>query len=191
MELLNEPDVCLCADLAKPRSSLNWETTWMPRGRGAFTLIELLVVIAMIGLLVSVLLPSLSKAREMARGAVCSSNLRQLAQGWHLYADEHRDTSVPVRFSGAPGGTANPANWYQIGNGRKYRPRWMATMGKYVGLFAFSRPSTSDERQDYDGKAYQCPTVADWLDERNHAFGYNYQFLGNSRRTNVATITSR
>jgi len=155
----------------------------MVRRRRAFTLIELLVVIAIIGLLVSILLPSLSKAREMAKSAVCSSNLRSLAQGWHLYADEFRDTSVPVRYSGAPGGTANPANWYQIGNGKKYRPRWIATMGKHVGLPAFSQPSTSDERQDYDGKAYQCPTASDWTDERNHAFGYNYQFLGNSRKT--------
>ena len=149
----------------------------------AFTLIELLVVIAIIALLVSILLPSLSKAREMAKSTVCSSNLRSLAQGWHLYADEFRDMSVPMRFAGAPGGVGNPANWYQIGNGKKYRPRWIATMGKQVGLLAFSRPSTSDERQDYDGKVYQCPTASDWTDERNHAYGYNYQFLGNSRKT--------
>ncbi len=149
----------------------------------AFTLIELLVVIAIIGLLVSILLPSLSKAREMAKSAVCSSNLRSLAQGWHLYADEFRDISVPVRYSGAPGGVQNPANWYQIGNGKKYRPRWIATMGKHVGLLAFNQPSTSDERQNYEAKVYQCPTASDWTDERNHAYGYNYQFLGNSRQT--------
>ena len=146
-------------------------------------MIELLVVIAIIGLLVSILLPSLSKARDMARASVCGSNLRQLSHGWHLYADEHKDVSVPGKYPKADGGTANPANWYQIGNGRKYRPAWIATLGKYVNLFAFEMPSTSDERQDYDGKVYQCPTVGDWIDERNHAWGYNYQFLGNSRRT--------
>lgn len=149
-----------------------------------FTLTELLVSIAIIGLLVSILLPSLSRAREMAKGAGCMSNLRQLSHGWHLYADDNRDVSVPGRYAKLPGGTDNPANWYKIGNGRKYRPRWIATMGKYVGLFAFNAPSTTDDRQDYDGEAYRCPAAPERIDERNHAYGYNHQFLGNARKTN-------
>lgn len=151
---------------------------------GGFTLIEVLVVISIIALLVSILLPSLSKARHMAKGMACLSNLRQLSHGWHLYADDNRDVSVPGRYAKAPGGKDAPANWYKIGNGLKYRPRWVATMGKYVGLFAFDEPSTSDDRQDYDGKVYQCPGVPDWIDERNYAYGYNHQFLGNARKTN-------
>lgn len=156
----------------------------MNRKKAAFTLIELLVVIAIIGLLISILLPSLSKAREMAKSAVCSSNLRTVAQGWHLYADEFNDRSVPVRYHGASGGVTNPANWYQIGNGKKYRPRWLQVMGKQIGLLAFEQPSTTNERQDYEAEVYNCPTASDWTDERNHAYGYNYQFLGNSRQTN-------
>jgi prepilin-type N-terminal cleavage/methylation domain-containing protein/prepilin-type processing-associated H-X9-DG protein len=150
----------------------------------AFTLIELLVVIAIIGLLVSILLPSLSRAREMAKSMMCATNLRQLSHGWHLYADDNRDVSVPGRYAKAVGGTSNPENWFKVGNGLKYRPRWIATMGKHVGLFAFNEPRTDNDRQDYDGKVYQCPTVAEWVDERNHAFGYNHQFLGNARKTN-------
>lgn len=56
--------------------------------RGGFTLIELLVVIAIITLLMSLLLPHLRLAREQAREAVCSSNLRQLGVGIYTYWTE-------------------------------------------------------------------------------------------------------
>ena len=150
----------------------------------AFTLIELLVVVAIISLLISILLPSLVSARQQAKTAVCLSNLRQLSHGWHMYADDNDDITLPGRYAKEPGGKSNPANWYQIGNGLKYRPRWVATMGKYVGLFAYDHPRTDDDRQDYDGEVYSCPTAPEWIDERNYAYGYNLQFLGNARRTN-------
>ena len=54
-----------------------------------FTLIELLIVIAIIGILASILLPSLSKARESAMRAVCKSNISQNIRGMHLYANNN------------------------------------------------------------------------------------------------------
>lgn len=53
--------------------------------RHGFTLIELLVVVAIIGLLLSILLPSLSKAREQGRIAVCLSNMRSIGQAANSY----------------------------------------------------------------------------------------------------------
>ena len=78
----------------------------------AFTLIELLVVVAIISALIAILLPSLGKAKELARRAVCLSNQRQFANGSFAYAAANRTrmpryTSWSTHFiTGSAGATA-------------------------------------------------------------------------------------
>jgi prepilin-type N-terminal cleavage/methylation domain-containing protein len=65
------------------------------RTRRAFTLMELLVVIAIIAMLVSIIMPSLGKARESGKRAVCLANLRGIGQSIYVYANQNDDMLVP------------------------------------------------------------------------------------------------
>ena len=65
-----------------------------PRGRG-FTLIELLVVISIIALLISLLLPALSSAREAAKSVACRSNMKEIVLAQHYYATDDPKGILP------------------------------------------------------------------------------------------------
>ena len=67
------------------------------RSRKAFTLVELLVVIGIIAVLVSILLPSLNRARENAKRVACASLLRQIGLAARMYASENKDALPPYR----------------------------------------------------------------------------------------------
>ncbi|MDX2117258.1 MAG: prepilin-type N-terminal cleavage/methylation domain-containing protein [Planctomycetota bacterium] len=68
--------------------------------RSAFTLIELLVVIAIIAVLIGVLLPSLSGARNAGRGVVCQAHQRSIATAMTMYASENKEFLVGPNTSG-------------------------------------------------------------------------------------------
>src|ERR1700689_3263519 len=80
----------------------------MKKIRG-FTLVELLVVIGIIALLVGILLPALTKARDQANTVACSSNMRQFFQLWTMYADDYQQYPVPCVNQDSKG----EVDWWQ------------------------------------------------------------------------------
>lgn len=99
--------------------------------RKGFTLIELLVVIAIISLLVSILLPSLQQAKELAKATVCMTLLASIAKAMAMYADDN-DGYYPPRPCGhygnkvcddcaAHGYKQGPTNYMLVNGSENYR----------------------------------------------------------------------
>jgi prepilin-type N-terminal cleavage/methylation domain-containing protein len=109
------------------------------RALRGFTLIELLVVIAIIGILVSMLLPVLGKAKQKAQGIQCMNNHRQLSLAWRMYVDDSNDVLPFAQFDNAwITGTldfsgSNPSNWDPDVDIKKSL-LW-PNCGKAVGIF--------------------------------------------------------
>ena len=120
--------------MCRPSASAEWD-----RARRAFTLVELLVVVAIIALLVSLLMPSLRQARELARRATCLSNLHQIGlAGLGYKAANH---CYPAENPGVMGLAAPVEAWPQ-----KFLPR-----AKSPDLFWC--PSSPDWMR-WDGKGF-------------------------------------
>jgi prepilin-type N-terminal cleavage/methylation domain-containing protein/prepilin-type processing-associated H-X9-DG protein len=113
------------------------------RRKGAFTLIELLVVIAIIAILAALLLPALKSAKEESLGIKCMSNMRQMALGWRMYAQDNKEFFVLASQSGTPGDPLSKYAWCQqqedfTDNPKNYDPSVDITTGPlypYINSF--------------------------------------------------------
>jgi len=100
-----------------------------------FTLVELLVVIAIIAILVSILLPSLSKAREIARRSVCSANLHRWGVSIHAYVWDGDGKIPETTWLLSEDAMIPNAMWVETHSGRSARQDgiWsLALMKEYI-----------------------------------------------------------
>lgn len=133
--------------------------------RRAFSLVELLTVIGIISVLMGLLMPTMGKARESARRAMCASNLRQLHVASMAYATDNR-------------GYLPPAHYNFI---TKNLHRWHGTRGTLSQSFDFSGSPLRKYLQVSAIK--QCPSFepsAEGFEGSAGGYGYNNRYLGSS-----------
>lgn len=111
----------------------------------AFTLIELLVVVAIIAVLLSILLPSLSRAREQAKIAVCISNLRSitLAGNQYILEFENLPWALPRPYQ-TPEGDVDWSVYTEFIWGGGWPPKWRPSDWQATGIGARLSPVNAD-----------------------------------------------
>lgn len=138
----------------------------MPR-RKAFTLVELLVVIGIIAVLVGILLPTLSRARESANRSACLSNMRQLGIALIEYSMRYKGGYVPIGY--LIQGQHQKA-WSYAAN-RNRPPEYGPVLLGYL----------VEARLIKDGKTFYCPSETNnqWIYNAEGAASYNADICAN------------
>lgn len=131
--------------------------------RSAFTLVELLVVIAIIGVLLAILLPAISAARESSRRAQCQNNLRQLGLGLTSYESAKKKWPAGKKWSGPPDAPTS------------FAMAWSSFLLPYLeedslnARIDFKRPFTDPKNLPATTQIipiYLCPSTSDFEEHR-------------------------
>lgn len=160
----------------------------MKRSR-AFTLIELLVVIAIIALLISILLPSLSRARELSKRTVCSANLRGIGQSMYIYAQDGDvfPAIAQINLNGQCRG------FYPVDRG-PLAPSTTGVPSVTVDLWTLVRANNTTPKQficpsttNQPDPAQDTTAYYDFLNENNLSYAYQYQHDPNRKAVGTSS----
>jgi len=141
--------------------------------RKGFTLVELLVVIGIIALLISILLPSLNRARETANRVKCGSNMRQIGQAILLYANENKGNYPRTRYNSAVS-TAN-GTWDTTNSNTPVDPITSAGSGGLKDNDVNRAIFLLIRTQDITPEVFICPSSNDEKDVYGAAAGISAQ----------------
>ena len=146
--------------------------------RPAFTLVELLVVIGIIALLISILLPALSKARESANTVKCLANIRSLAQAAITYASANKGCILPAQYETKLGTDQ------QNLDGDSAWPNLLVD-GGYI-----QAPDSTGKTSSKTGTAFYCPSARDDMADITSLIG-NSTTIPADRNDDRASMTVR
>ncbi len=163
--------------------------------RKKFTLIELLVVIAILGILASILLPSLNRARNKAMVTVCLSNQKQITVASQMFVKEHDGRFPFAKFSGMDTNTGR--FWLgKFGKGSDYKVNvTQRPLNKYLGytedntetLIAHCPLDLKAKQYDNGGSNYMAAARQEHSDDLDTATKAIFQTQVNNPATMVLT----
>jgi prepilin-type processing-associated H-X9-DG protein len=144
------------------------------RRRSGFSLVEILVVVGVLIVLISILVPVVSKARAQASRTKCTNSLRTLGQAVTAFAGEHNAT-LPTCGLDKPvyGKSTDWIGWGGIDAVNKTDYMNESGLAKYLG---FGTPDQSGAPNESLRKLYRCPSAAEDQRAAATAYPFDYQF---------------
>jgi len=161
--------------------------------RNGFTLIELLVVIAIIGILIALLLPAVQAAREAARRAQCSNNLKQIGLAIHNYLGPNKEWFPPGVGAQTFGGLQPGQDCHGLFT---YILPYMEQQNLYDRLHLFEGVSTYTTEQFEVVDTFVCPSWPHDVVIRESGYDWRdgaqciYQGVGGALRENVSVVAT-